>query len=546
MSGQYKIMLSGSGGVVSNIATAKRPLNALKVGNNINMIVRDVLTNRYAGWTRQRATAFNAGTAFQDFAVFTSITGTETLCFQCGNRFYSYDGATETDMAGANLSTTNPPCIRMFAPYADGLPSMIYANGVDQPKKFPNTGAASMALLQLNGGNYPQTLAAPLPARSYSKPKFVEPFLDRMVITGFDVSGTTFDIMVTNAGTSETCTQTGAGIVATDGGIFTANPDLGPITGIHSHSLSNQDNKQVVLVAQSKGVSLIRGEDALTFKMYTLTAEYGIPSNRCWVQMQNDLWFLASDGIRRFSSLLENANLLNAAMSKPIQDILNRITISSANRAHMTHHSTVQEVVLWFPIDAGTTNAHAVVINYNTGGQPETIDPIFFTKDGTSVACAIDFQNVMYGGGYTGLLQTHYSGNLYDTTPVQWQILHAQVASDNKEEQVRIERCTIETDGGAQKFLANAYGYEKVGNSSVRTQMPPYDFEVLGDSPGGTVLDSWTLGVDALPEDGPKTHSYEPQNVAVKWEIEYKGNAADHFIDYVETQCRISTTNLGV
>jgi hypothetical protein len=536
-------MLSCSGGVQTNIADSLRPLNVLKIANNVNMIKRGVLTNRFAGWTKQRAGAFNSGAAFLDFGIFTSSTGAKTLCFQVGNRFYSYDGATETDMAGANLSTTNPPCIRMFAPYADGNPLMLYANGIDQPKKFSSTGAASMAALQLNGGNYPQALSGPLPTRTYSKPKFIEPFLDRVILAGFDASGspTAFDILLTNAGTCETCTQTGAGIVATDGGLFTVSPDLGAVTSVKAFKLSNQNNEQIVLVGQDHGISFIKGNDALDFKMYTLTAEYGAPSNRCWVQMQNDLWFLSSDGMRRFSTLAQNANLLNAVMSLPVQDLLNRITLTSAKWAHLTHHKIYQELALWFPIDAGTTNANAIVINYNTGGVPEEINPMFLTKDGTSVACGVDFNNVMYGGGYDGLLQTHYSGNLYNTAPVQWQIMHAQIAPENKEEQIGIECILIETDGGSQKFLANTYWQERIGNSSRRTQADPADHEILGLAPGGTILDSWVLGSSALPEDGPKQHRYYPQGVGSKCEISYSGNMPDHFIDYVQSQVRIKT-----
>jgi hypothetical protein len=543
MTGGY---LTGSGGVQTNVSDYLRGPDKLKIGNNINMVKRGILTNKYAGWTRQRATAFNGGTAFLEFAVFSDASGGRTLCFQVGDKLYSYDGAVETSMDGTALGTTNPPCIRMFAPYSSGAPLMIYCNGSNEPRKYANTGAGVGAALQLDNGtgaaNYPVTLQSPLPARSYSKPKFCEPFRDRLILAGFDGSTTAYDVLFTNSGFAEKCNQAGATPVATDGGVFQVNPALGPITALKAFKLSNESNDQVLLVGQAQGVSIIIGRDGTDFKLFTLTTEYGIPSNRCLVQMQNDLWFLATDGLRRFTSLASNANLVNATMTFDIQDLMNRILSTSAQWAHMSHMRKYQELVLWIPIDANTQNENAIVINYNNDAPPEQINPIYFTKSGTEVAASIVFKDVFYGGGYTGLLQTHYSGNLYDTAPVEWEILMSIIKPENPEHKLDLQRVIHITDGDEQKFLCNVYGYEWLGNTLRRIQCLPYDHLINEPAPSGTVLGSWVLGSGALPASGVTYHAYEPQAGGLALaELQLKGNDASHVIEWVGSSYRIKS-----
>lgn len=542
-------ILTGTGGVLTNVSDYVRGNTQLKVGNNINMVKRGILTNKFSGWTRQRAGVFNAGAAFREFAVFTDGTGSRTLCFQVGDKLYSYDGAVETSMDGTALDTTRPPCIRMFAPYNSGSPIMVLCNGINQPRKYTGTGAAVGAPLQLDNGtgaaNYPVATVAPLPVRSYSKPKFCEPFLDRMVLTGFDVTTTQFDVLFTNSGTLEKCTQA-ATPAATDGGAFQVNPALGPITALKAFKLSNDTNDQVLLIGQANGVSVITGKDATNFKMFTLTAEYGIPSNRALIQMQNDLWFLASDGLRKFSQLAANANLINSSLTFPVQDIINRINPGAVQFAHIAHMRKYQELVLWLPLDADTTCKNALVFNYNNeDSTQEQITPIIFTKDGTSVGASIIHNNVYYGGGYDGLLQLHYSGNLYDALPVQWEIFMSMIKPDQFEQTLSLEKVVHITEGGFQKFLCNAYLYNKIGNTLLRTIADPNNFEITADPSGGTILDAWRLGVDAFPDSGVTYHDATPQAVGVLAELQLRGTQQDHVIEWVGTYYRTKSGGLN-
>lgn len=536
-------MLTGVGGVRTNVADYLRPPNVLKVGNNINMVTRNVITNRYSGWTRQRAGTFNTGADFLDFSIFVANNGTKTLLFQCGDTLYSYDLATETAIK-SGLSTSRPPCMRMFAPYTAGAAFLVYCNGVDQPTKVTGTGAGAHSLLQLNGGGYPQPTAAPLPVKTYSKPKFCEQFRDRMLIAGFDGNNTEFDLLVTNAGTAETVTQSSP-LVATDGGIQSLNPNLGAVTGLKAFKLSNETNDIVCLVAQERGVSVFVGTTAEDFALYQLTTEYGIPSNRTWVQIMNDLYFLASDGVRRFSNLASNANLLTGTMTIALQDLINRMTTASLLWAHASHMRKFQEVAFWVPADASADNNTALILNYNTESQsPEALEPIWFTKDGTTVGCSTVFNDVFYGGGYDGLLQVHYDGHLYDTTPVQSEIVMALIRGETPESILTVENVVNITEGGAQKFLCNAFPYVRKANSLERKQANPIDFAISAGVAAGTVLGTWPLGTGAFPEEHVKYHYYGPQGAGQLWELQIKATQSDHTFDWLGSSYRVNVGGL--
>lgn len=530
--------LTGEMGVITNIADPLRPGNFLRGALNVNMIRSKLLTSRYNGWTKQRASAFNGGGTFLDFSVFVGATGARTLVFQCGDDIYSYDlvTTTETEITNAtNLDTTRPPCMRMFQPDAATALYMVYCNGVDQPLKITGITAGAYALLQLNGGNYPQTLSAPLPAKLLSKPKFCEPFLDRMVYAGFTGDGV-FDIMITNSGDAQACTQS-APLLATDGGLFQVDPQLGPITGLKAFKLTNEANDQVVLICQSHGVSVLIGKDAEDFQVFTLTQEYGIPSNRAFVQLGSDIYFLADDGIRQFSTLVSNANLINTALTYRVQDLVQRFNDGALQWAHAVHHRGYQEIQFWYPNDSDTQCKNALVFSYNT--DPLTPAPTpqvaIFPRDGTSVASSIYFDKTFYGGGYDGLLQKHHDGNTYNGAVINWSIDLAQMQPATLGALAELARARILMVGGDQKFLVESFYYAVMGDKSIkRKQAQPESALISSPSGGGTVLDTWRLGIDSFPGEHLRFADYRPSGgKGIAWELSFRGNDSSHQIDFL-------------
>lgn len=524
-------------GVATNVSAAILGDRYMQNGYNVNMIKRGVVTSRYRGWSRQRASAFNSGLAFLDFGVFVAGDGTRTLLFQVAGKVYSYDIATSTEtqiLTGKDTSAL--PCMRGFAPYTAGTTYTVWCNGVDQPQKITSVSAATA--LQLNGANYGTgATGAPLAVKTYSKPQFVEPFLDRLVLARFSGAGTQFDVLITNAGTGETCTQS-TPLIDTDGGVFTMNPALGPITGLKAFKLSNAINEQMLLVAQAEGITLISGAGATAFQSRILTDAYGVPSNRTWIQMNNDLFFLASDGVRSFSTLYENANLLNSSKTFVVQDLVNRFNKDYLYKAHAFHMRKHQEVVFWFPIDADTDCKNALTFNYNEDAN----DPIIFPKQGTTVTCSALFKDVPYGGGSDGLLQIHYSGTKYDTAPTAFKIALSLIQPDDPEVNCKLPVVEIVTEGPANKFIPNAFNYVKeVGGKVKRKRMTPLDQPVTVSDAAGTVLDAWVLGVGAYPANHLRFTEYKPIGSGRAFDLELIGNAEDHDIDFVAAHYRLDT-----
>lgn len=530
------LTLSVDGGLATYLSDLRRPTNKAKVLNNFNQIKAGVFTTRMRGWERVREDVFNAGAAFRGFAEFTlAVDGSNNLLFQVGDKLYSYDFGTETETEIANsLDPDAIPTIQMFQPYASGPSFGVYTNGVDEPLKIEDLSTSSA--LELNGAPYPTALATPV-TKTYSKPKFTVPFLDRLVIFGFDGDETRHDILITNSGEAETVSQATPAL-ATDGDVQQISPALGNPTGGVSFRLSNAEMNQIVLIACERGVCMLSGTDATNFSIVELTKEYGIPSNHTWIPLYNDMWFLTTKGWSNFSTLATNSALVNDMLSREIQDIVARINPAHAHKAHAFHHKGYQDVVVWFPLDSNTECSDAIIANYNNDmtqrGNPV---PQWFTKSGTTVTASIYFEGVAYGGGEDGIFQKHYTGTKYDTEPVPFELRTALLGSQNPLRSLNVEQIGVVCEGGSQKFLINAFIYERnVAENLVLTQAEPADFEMTADDTGSiTILDSWVADVSTFPSDQPKVLKYYNFTGACDFaEFQIKGETEDSNIDFVQ------------
>lgn len=535
--------LSGEMGVITNIADPLRPANWLRAGNNINVIKAGLLTSRLNGWTQHREDVFNSGGEFKDFAVFTDADGDRFLLFQCGEALYEYDLITQTETQindADNFDATRPPCMRMFAPDPATPLYMVYCNGVDEPWKITGVTAGDYTELELNGSAYPQALAAPLPAKTMSKPKFCVQFLDRMVFAGFTGDGC-FDVMISDSGDPESVTQS-APLVATDGGLFQVDPSLGPITALYAFKLSNEGNDQVVLIGQSHGVSILTGRDAEEFQVFTLTDEYGIPSNRALIRLGSDVYFVADDGVRQFSTLVSNANLINATLTYPVQDLVQGFNDGALLNAHAVHHRGYQEIQFWFPHGSDTECKNGLIFSYNV--DPLTVTPqprrSIFTRDGTSVACSIYFNKTFFGGGYDGVLQQHHSGNTYNGETIKWTIGLSMIQPAEIGVLCTLERARIVCVGGTQKFIVDAAYYaEQADGSHIIVPAKPRDAVVFSSAGSGLVLGSWRLGIDSFAGDHTRWVDFRPRGKGYAWEIDLKGTDSDHTIDFLALKYKI-------
>lgn len=153
---QQPVMLSADLGVITAISDLRRPPNAAKVLDNLQMIgARNIWTSSGIGFTKANAAVFNGGGAFLDFAIYFDALGNQVLLAQIGDRvgYLSTDLQTFTALGAplaSGLSTTAWPTMRMFSPSAaTSLPILLYCNGAIEPVKTycsaPGAGAPAGA-----------------------------------------------------------------------------------------------------------------------------------------------------------------------------------------------------------------------------------------------------------------------------------------------------------------------------------------------------------------------------------------------------------------
>lgn len=559
-------MLSLDGGLATYPADIFRPPNQARVLNNVlQSRQRGVYTNRDAGWIRQRPAAI--GTNILEFGKFIDARGKQTLLLQSDDTLYSYDLATSLETAILSGFAVKTPCFRNFGVITAGAsPNVVMTNG-DSPMAINITSVTAAAPFGLNGNVNPlffgQT-AGPLPVKTYSKPTICEVFSNRMVYAGFDGVNhpdTANDVLICNFGSFNTVTQSGP-ITATDGGIISVPPVLGSIRCLKSLRLTNQQIQEVLVIGCTDGVAVVTGHDATSFNMVVLTDEFGIPSNRAILQIMNDLLFLADDGIRQFSSLLVNASLLTATLTYDLQDVINAMDQDTLQNAFVVHHRSTKDIQFWFPTAGNPQGlgvcSNALVCNYSAsnvtagsnGQAAYNFVPVWSTRDSTNVQCGIDIKDptesgarVFLGGGYDGVLQKHYRGNLFDGEPVPFDIIFALASTGDPATGSSIRKMIFQCPGDGEKFLAQSAFYETQGDhaGTTKKQLAEQDpFLINTTEQSETILGQWVMGNSAFPSNHTHLIDYEPTGEGRYVELEAFGNDASHFIDIAGVEVILS------
>lgn len=547
------------GQLSANTSTFTRPQNTAKLLRNFHFI-NGTWTTIATGWTKHRTVKpagapaeaqangrFNSGGVFLDFGVHFLGDGTNKFLMQCGTKVYSYnpltDGTTEVEVARFTATNgTSIPCMRSFSP---GV--FVYCNGIDEPQKWDGSAGTFSALQRTTAtqaaGNWPATVSTV----SYSKPQLCEPFLGRMAFAKFlGATNQRFDVLISQFGNTELFDDTGVG--ATRAGVFKVPSTLGPITSLRALKLSNQTNDEVLLVGCSKGIAVITGTDANSFQLRVLTRNFGVLTNRGWIQLNNDLYFLATDGIRRFSALVNNANLLNATLTFGLQDVIIRQNTAQLEQAFAFHNPKTLEVIFWFALDALSHNQDGIIMNYGAVQESyEQLTPIFSVKktptedsgDATtfrSPSCGIEYEGHIYCGGYNGFLQDYYSGNKYDTEIIGFQYNSALVRAGTPAQTSDVRQFQVIVDGGTQEFTVNIYGYEVRRAGELARRLMSSQLVIINGG-GGTVLTTgsagWQLGTDSFPVNQLQLVEVLSKGTARFWDMEIIGNSSNAMINFV-------------
>lgn len=515
-------------GLGSAISAVERGGDYFKVLNNLQMLKQGIWTSRGIGWTKHRASTFNGGTRFREFSFFVDNAGVKTMIFQVGSKVQSYNIGTQTEtdiITGLNASAQ--PCMRRSYSPITAASIVIYCNGDAEPRKITSVSANS-ALLFNSPGVWPGTFNS----KSYSKPKFCEPFGQRFVYGGFPTASTAFDILISDDANPESFTQS-TPAAETDAVAFTFPPELGQLTSLKSFKLSNDRTEEILIGGCSDGVFIITGSIASEFRLVILTNEIGVYSNRTWIRIGNDLLFLSTQGVRNFLNLVSNNVQSDDALSVNIEDFIALIDEDNAANAFAVHHPATREIQFWVPLIAdGDTPKHAFIMKYLRGPQGQ-LQPLWSTKDGTECTAAIEFKRTMYGGNSAGVLQKHYSGDKYDTTPIVFNLVTGLINLGNIQQKCSIRNFGIITEGGSQKFTTHAYVYQRLEKEQHQRKIAdPGDVIKQVFDPGGTILGDWDLGVDAFPGQFVRVLDFQPSGNGTFWELEIIATSDSDALDY--------------
>jgi hypothetical protein len=420
-----------------------------------------------------------------------------------------------------------------------------------------------------------------IPEQIYSQPKFCEPFLNRMAYAGFSDPNNPAvyqDVIITNAGTYNECSISPT-LLDTDGTVIQVPPILGSITALKAVQLNNQGNTEALVIGCTRGVVVVSGTGALSFSSAVLTQEFGIPSNRALAQIGNDVIFMASDGIRAFSALVINANLVPSSITYGLQDVVNTWDQEWLQNAFVVRHRITRDIQFWIPQLGNTAEGGGsgeaefiresvissngicglgMVLNYGNSTPGVTAIPqLTFSislRMGLQIPCAIEFQDpnnsntwTMFGGGYSansqgGAIFEHYSGNLNDGIPLPFFATFSYAGLGNPATGFSVRKISIITEGGGgQNYYASCSFLTTMGNGTTLKQtnsQGPTNLttgEVLE-----TQLGSWVLGESAFPGTFTQFLEFIPTGEGRFMELQVSGFGADNFIDLIGAHYMLS------
>lgn len=505
-------------GLLSNVAESLRTEEYAKVLDNLHMIKRGVWTSRGTGISKHRASNFNSGGAFLTIAPhYVTATSTELL-FQSGDKIYEYNINTQTETSRySGLSTSKIGDIRSFSPTY-----VSYVNGDINPLKWTGSGSFSSA------SGWPVTIAT----INYEKPKYQENFASRLCFAGFVDRPS--DVVFSYAGYPESFTTGGAA----GAGVISMPAALGPVTGIRALRIDSTTNESVLLIGCSNGFGLVSGRDGTNFVAVEYTREFGLISNRTWMQLGNDLYFLATDGVRRFSTNQGIATLSTASLTFANYDVFNRINRAQAEKAFVVPNPTTQEVIWWFPIDSGTDSDHAIVMNYNSAELDDTapssvVTPIFSTNSGVAVSCGCYTNNTLFYGTSDGYLKVGYSGDTWDGTAISWEYMPAFVGANSPLQSASAREFVVITEGANQKFGIAAYTLsQRMDDVTVWNQRATKSVNIT--SPTITKVGTWASGTTT---SYPKYIAFSPPGSGRYWALRLTGTTSSDQIDLVGVLC---------
>lgn len=478
-------------------------------------------TTQGYGYGLHRADAFNSGAAFKEFGIHYVADGSARFLQQVGRQVQLYNPlddpgvAVETVLFTATTETT--PTFCSFSPTF-----MIYTNGVDNPQKWDGTTWAAVA-------NFPKTVGADV----YQKPKYCASFQTRVAYAGFD--GNPYAVLISQFDNPEGLDLLLSG--PAKAGIFKIPSALGPIVSLKSSRLTADSNQEILFVGCKKGIAIISGLDADSFRRDIMTEKFGVVNNRCWLRIDDAMWLFATDGLRSLSLNTGISNLLNATASKPILKLINARNLTAPDQAFVIDNPYKQEAIWYYPQSAEVRNRRGIIMNYSDlpamvkfsvkEYQQESAEP----SSWYGPACGIEYDGKFLCGGYNGKLQKHYMGKLFNDKAPHFLFRSAAMPAPTPGQEMGALKQEVFCEGTGQKFRFTIFAYTRVGKVITRRRV----YTTIIESPVGsqTILGSWILGLNSLGGERHHRFSESGPGHGNYFDFEISGDEADDEVGFV-------------
>ncbi len=569
------VVLTPTGGVQTNITDIGRADQYAQVLDNLEMTKRGCWTSRGLGHAAQSIIApasHSSMTELNEIYETPTVDPYDPTAKTAPLHLFMYlwtngsgpsasaiiSGATVNYNYGQALSNTSEPlasltldgdevgCFRAFSDTQiffahPSVQPMIYeweGNGIHAPNVFTAS------------SEWPVTILG----EQYSKPKFLETFASRMAFAGMADHPRT--VVLSEYNDPDGFLVSGTPL-ATDAGAITFPATLGNITGIKRMRLDNTSNTdEVLIVGFDHGFGMISGYDALSFASVPLTEEFGLLSNRTWAQLGNEMFFLATDGLRKFSTGSGLATLSNASVSFNVREIFQQINKGNPNavsvddrpgaarKAFVVPRPSTQELLFWFPTGTSRHCDHALVLNYNTGVVTNSINnPVFSTRSGVEYSCGLTINQPVFQfpAGFSNVETTVYgqyqrfvsgklplvlgfSADTYGGTAYSWSYVSPLIGGTSPVQNASVRRIDVLTDGPDQSFTCEAYTLTQRVNATTGWYLQDtHDFSITADSI--TAIQTWTSGTTTTY---PKFTEFQPRGSGRYWTIRIKGTGGQH------------------
>jgi len=563
--GLYPVLQTLQNGMISYQSDYFRTDQTAKLLVNVLQSRRqNIWTNRDCGMVRRNSSALDASDNIVELGSYVDSSGVFHMLAQTNTGVYNFNTSTNTGTALTGVSASTVPfCIRQFQPSLAGVtPVCVLTSPQTQPQALLSPYTA-LAFSGLNGNSTTTewgATASPLAAKTYSNPALCCPFLNRMVYAGFTtVTGNAsqaanqFDIVISNAGLYNTCTQNST-VLDTDGAIFQVPAICGTPTALFAAQLNNQNNTQALIIGCTNGVCVITGTGTLEFGLFIQTLEFGIPSNRAIIQVLNDVIFLANDGIRTFASLALNSNLIPSALSYGIQDNVQTWDQAYLQNAFVVRNRNTRDIQFWVPVtsssgaSSGGVCSLGIVFNYGSSVSGATIDTqLTFQisyRQGISIPCGLEFRDAnnnnqftMFSGGYNGIVYQHYQGNLSDSvngTPLPVNITFALLDTSTPQTRASMQKIFILCEGAQQNFFAGISAIERMNDGTFRKQQMQQTLtNIVSGGSQETILSQWVLSLSAFPGTYVQPCEFIPTIEGHAFELQLTTNASNNYIDCI-------------